>query len=207
MLHDRDEGVDLASIDELLAADAGPDLGTDIDEPGSGRGAALARRLFWAVLVSALCAIALDVVLLPLGVKVPYPLLFSFFFALIVLRRALRQVAAPRLRLDTTPTMAPGTRIDPTDLPDGMQLAVGRWDARLSWTERDPSRFKTAARSRIAEIVEERLRQHHGFTATSDPRRARELMGERLWTFLFSPLARTPNPGELAAVVDDMEKL
>jgi hypothetical protein len=207
MHHDRDEGVDLASIDELLAADAGPDLETDVDAPGSGRGAAVARQVFRAVLVAALCAGALDVVLLPLGVKVPYPLLFSFFFALVVLRRALRQVAAPRLRLGAVPTTAPGTRIDPTDLPDGMQLALGRWDARLSWSERDPPRFNTAVRSRMAEIVEERLRQHHGFTAASDPRRAGELMGERLWTFLFSPLARTPNPGELAAVVDDMEKL
>lgn len=207
MLHDRDEGVDLASIDELLAADAGPDLETAVDAPGSGRGAAVFRQVFRAVLVAALCAGALDVVLLPLGVKVPYPLLFSVFFALVVLRRALRQVAAPRLRLDAVPTTAPGTRIDPTDLPDGMQLALGRWDARLSWSERDPPRFNTAVRSRMAEIVEERLRQHHGFTAASDPRRARELMGERLWTFLFSPLARTPNPGELAAVVDDMEKL
>jgi hypothetical protein len=51
------------------------------------------------------------------------------------------------------------------------------------------------------------LRQRHGVSRADDPRRARELMGERLWMFLFSPLASTPNPRELAAVVDDMEKL
>jgi hypothetical protein len=111
------------------------------------------------------------------------------------------------MRLAVAPDRPPGARIDPTEVPDGIQLALGRWDARLSWSERDPPRFMSAVRSRMAEIVDERLRQHHGCTATSDPRRARELMGERLWTFLFSPLARTPNPGELAAVVDDMEKL
>jgi hypothetical protein len=206
MLRDRDDDeVDLASIDELLAADAGPGLDADLDVPGSGRGAAMARQLFFSVLVAALCAAAVDVVLLPLGVRVPYLLLFSVFFALVVLRRALRRVSAPRMRTGAMP--APGARIDPTEVPDGIQLAVGRWDARLSWSDRDPPRFMSAVRSRMAEIVEERLRQHHGFTAASDPRRARELMGERLWTFLFSPLARTPNPGELAAVVDDMEKL
>jgi hypothetical protein len=207
MIRDRDDGEELASIDELLAADAGPDLEPDLDVPGSGRGAAIARQLFVSVLVAALCAAAVDVVLLPLGVKVPYPLLLSVFFALVVLRRALRRVAAPRMRTGALAALAPSARIDPTEVPDGIQLAVGRWDARLSWSDRDPPRFMSAVRSRMAEIVEERLRQHHGCTSTSDPRRARELMGERLWAFLFSPLARTPNPGELAAVVDDMEKL
>jgi hypothetical protein len=207
MIRDRDEGEDLASIDELLAAAAGPDLDADLDVPGSGRGAALVRQLFFSVLVAVLCAGAVDVVLLPLGVKVPYLLLFSVFFALVVLRRALRWVAAPKMRMGVMPALAPGARIDSTEVPDGIQFALGRWDARLSWSDRDPPRFMSAVRSRMAEIVEERLRQHHGFTAAGDPRRARELMGERLWTFLFSPLARTPNPGELAAVVDDMEKL
>jgi hypothetical protein len=195
---------DLATIDELLAADA--DVEAEADAAGPGRGATLARRLLWSAVVAAICAAALYIVLLPLGFKVPYPLLFSGFFALVGLRRALREVAAPVLRLGAMPA-ARDTRIDPTEVPDGVQLALDRWKARLSLIERDPSRFMSNVRPRLAEIVDERLRQRHGVIRVSDPRRARELMGERLWMFLFSPLARAPNPGELAAVVDDMEKI
>ena len=56
-------------------------------------------------------------------------------------------------------------------------------------------------------LADERLRQRHGISRTGDPRRARELMGERLWAFLYAPPARPPNPRELAAVVEDMERL
>ncbi len=200
---------DLATIDELLAADAeaeGEGEG-EADAAGPGRGATLARRLLWSAVLAAICAAALYVVLLPLGFKVPYPLLFSGFLALVVLRRALREVAAPVLRLGAMPAAVRDTRIDPTEVPDGIQLALDRWKARLSLIERDPSRFMSNVRPRLAEIVDERLRQRHGVSRVSDPRRARELMGERLWMLLFSPLARAPNPGELAAVVDDMEKI
>jgi hypothetical protein len=202
-IEDRD--IDLATIDELLAADA--DIEAEADAAGPRRGATLARRLFWSAVLAAGCAAALYVVLLPLGFKVPYPLLFSGFFALVVLRRALREVAAPVLRLGAMPAAARDTRIDPTEMPDGVQLALDRWKARLSGTERDPSRFMSNVRPRLTEIVDERLRQRHGVIRATDPRRARELMGERLWRFLFSPLAHVPNPGELAAVVDDMEKI
>jgi hypothetical protein len=160
-----------------------------------------------SVLFSAAAAGAAYAVLLPLGFKVPYPLLFSGFFALVSLRRALRAVAAPGRPVDVRPVAPMIGGVDPDDLSDGIRLAMGHWDTRLSWTERAPDRFESTVRPRLAEIADERLRQRHGVTRATDGRRAREIMGERLWTFLFSPLARAPNPRELAAVVDDMEKL
>jgi hypothetical protein len=116
-------------------------------------------------------------------------------------------VEAPRLTIGAEHLEPVTARIDPTQVADGIQLALGRWDSRLSWSERDPQRFMSVVRPRLADIADERLRQRHGVSRADDPRRARELMGERLWMFLFSPLASTPNPRELAAVVDDMEKL
>jgi hypothetical protein len=88
-----------------------------------------------------------------------------------------------------------------------VQLALTRWDKRLNWSRRDPDRYAKMVRPRLAEIADERLRQRHGITRDGDPKRAREIMGENLWTFLVSSPARTPNPRELAAVVKDMEKL
>jgi hypothetical protein len=193
-----------ASIDELLGDPA--DTEAEAPAASSEPTAALGSGLLRPALVAAIGAGAVYVVLLPMGVKVPYILLFSVFFALLALRRALRVVEAPRLTIGAPPRSPAVARIDPTQVADGMQLALTRWDTRLSWSERDPQRFMAEVRPRLADIVDERLRQRHGVTRADDPRRARELMGERLWT-LFSPLANIPNASELAAVVDDMEKL
>jgi hypothetical protein len=192
-------------IDDLLGdpADREAEAQSARPEPTATLGSGLLR----AALVAALIAGAGYVVLLPMGLKIPYILLFSVFFALLALRRALKVVEAPRLTIGAEQPEPVTTRIDPTRVADGVQLALGRWETRLSWTERDPQRFMTAVRPRLADIADERLRQRHGVTRADDPRRARELMGERLWMFLFSPLASTPNPKELAAVVDDMETL
>ncbi|HEV7964655.1 MAG TPA: hypothetical protein VGP57_19080 [Actinoplanes sp.] len=195
------------SIDDLLGRPADADAEGEARPARPEPAATLASGLFWAGMVAAIVAGAVYVVLMPVGLKVPYILLFSVFFALLALRRAVRVVEAPRLTVGA-PTGSPAaTRIDPTRVADGVQLALGRWNTRLSWSERDPRQFMAIVRPRLAEIAEERLRQRHGVTRATDPRRARELMGERLWTFLFEPLSRTPNPRELAAVVDDMEKL
>jgi hypothetical protein len=198
------EREDLASIDELLAgaADAGP--AEPVAEPG--RHARAGAKLWRPALAAAVAAGAVYVVLLPLGIKVAYLLLFAGFFALFGMRRAVKLVEAPPLAVGGVPA-APPTAIDPTQVADGLHMAVSRWDARLSWSERDPRRFESNVRPRLAEIVDERLRQRHGVSRVADPRRARELMGERLWAFLFAPLPRTPNPGELATVVEDMERL
>jgi hypothetical protein len=195
MVRERDVG-----IDELFGDPAEVET-----EAAPEKTATLGAGLFWAALVAALLAGAAYVVLLATGIKIPYILLFAVFFALLVVRRALRVVEAPRLSVDAPPQ--PAARIDPTLVADGMQLALSRWDTRLSWSERDPQRFMSLVRPRLADIADERLRQRHGVTRADDPLRARELLGERLWTFLYAPLASAPNPRELAAVVDDMEKL
>jgi hypothetical protein len=200
------EEEELASIDELLA------ISTDAEDeaPAAGprRRSTFVSRLFRSALIAVICAGAAYVVLRPLGIKVPYILLFSGFFALLAMRRALRAVSpARRLTVGAMPAAPVIGGVDPDELADGIQLAVGRWDTRLSWTERDPQRFVSAVRPRLAEMAEERLRQRRGVDPYADPRRARELMGERLWAFLYGPLTQNPNPQELAAVVDDMEKL
>ena len=127
--------------------------------------------------------------------------------------------AAPGEPLPPGEPVAPGQPLPPGEpapsggapppggVADGLQLALSRWQSRLSWSQKEPDRFVATVRPRFADIADERLRQRHGITRTGDPRRARELMGERLWAFLYAPPARPPNPRELAAVVEDMERL
>lgn len=193
-------------IDDLLGAPAEgepePDPQSEPEPARSWR-----TRLWWTALVAAAVAGAAYVVSLPLGLKIPYILLFAGCFALLAVRRAVRAVAAPRMTVGVRPPAPVDPRIDPTRVPDGIELALGRWNNRLSASERDPQRFLSVVRPRLAEIAEERLRQRHGVSRADDPQRARQLMGERLWTFLFAPLTGVPNPRELADVVEDMEKL
>jgi hypothetical protein len=181
-------------------AEAGP-------ERRGGPATTVRSGLLRAALIAAAIAGAAYVVSIPMGFKIPYILLFAVFFAMLVLRRALTAVEAPRMMIGAEDPEPAAARIDPTRVADGSQLALGRWVTRLSWSERDPQRFLSVVRPRLADLADERLRQRHGVSRAEDPVRARELMGERLWMFLFSPSARAPDPRELAAVVDEMEKL
>ena len=59
----------------------------------------------------------------------------------------------------------------------------------------------------LAELTDERLRLKHGITRESDPRRARELLGEPLWALLAEPGRRPPKARELGTYVDALEKI
>jgi hypothetical protein len=167
------------------------------------------RWLVNDVLISLLAGAAVYAVMLVVGLVTPYPVLVLVLLAVRLLRRALMAVPIPPMPpafysavwgvVDDT-----GARFAPMD---GVVRSVERWEARFGWTERDPSRYRSAVQPRLYELVDERLRQRHGITLRSDPARARELIGEELWTFLHARMARTPSAREMAAVAGEMEKI
>jgi hypothetical protein len=59
----------------------------------------------------------------------------------------------------------------------------------------------------LAELTDERLRLKHGITRSSDPRRARELVGDPLWELLDDRDRRVPKARELSQYVDALEKI
>jgi hypothetical protein len=194
---------DETSIDDLL--------GHDEESPAAQRRppsavAGVIKTIVYAAVLGALCVLALR----PFTVTVPYVLAFTVMLALLVLRRLVRRVAAPpparaaRVRLGSARDDDVSFRWDNVD---GLRAAVGRWESTLDWGRDTPERFTTLVHSRIAEIVDERLRQKHGVSRTGDPVRARALLGEPLWTFLTTPVSKPPTPRELAAVVGRMEAL
>jgi hypothetical protein len=199
----------LASIDDLLGGPVVEEVAETVRvDPVVGRNGPLAEAaswLFWSLLIAGLASAAVFVVAYAFGYTLPYLLLLSGFFALVALRRSLTALAAPRVAVGARPNLPDDPEREPP--PDGLHLALVRWEKRLNWSRRDPDRYAKMVRPRLAEIADERLRQRHGITRASDPKRAREIMGEHRWTFLIAPPARTPNPRELAAVVKDMEKL
>ncbi|HEX8631369.1 MAG TPA: hypothetical protein VF755_24680 [Catenuloplanes sp.] len=192
-----------ASIEDLLRHDEYD------DEPApaaSRRGSPWAWLIRTVLIAAALTGAAVFGFLL-VGVQLQVVPVFSGLLALLVLPRVLARVAAP------PPPRRP-RRGDP-DADDGrydwhgqdaLQVAVRRWEARLDAVHSDPGRFSRTVLPVLTELTDERLRQRHGLTRATDPRRARELLGEPLWRLLSEP-GRPPRRGDLAAHLETLERL
>ncbi|GAA1507724.1 hypothetical protein GCM10009827_022370 [Dactylosporangium maewongense] len=180
------------------------------------------RRLFIAFALTTVGWGLLYVV----GLTVSYPLVFLGILAVGIIQEALRQVHADELPVTVTgrgltpvrpPTLAKkkalartrrtGEVLDGVPVLDGLRLAVGRWEDRLVWGERDAKRFAALVVPRISDLVDTRLRQKHGITLAGSPRQARALLGEELWTLLHQPPSRVPSPGDVASIVAKVEGL
>jgi hypothetical protein len=196
-------------LDELLAL-------TGEEEPAEGQSRQDRIRAF-VRLAGKYVAIALVesilfyfVLLRAFNVAVPWILIFTMLLGLIVVRRSVRSVAPPeQLRPEELVASVSGPRHRPGAYPtgDGLQRALRRWETRLEWTTGEQKRFQRRIPGLLAEIVNERLRQHHGLTMQSDPVRAQALCGEPLWSFLHTELTRLPSQRELASLVATIEAL
>ena len=174
------------------------------------------RRLFIALALTTVGWGLLYVV----GLTVSYPLVFLGILAASVIQEALKQV-----RADEPPVAVTGRGLTPSRPPtqarkkalartrrtgevlDGLRLAVGRWEDRLVWGERDAKRFGALVVPRIADLVDTRLRQRHGITLAGSPRQARALLGEELWAVLHQPPSHVPSPSVVASIVAKVEEL
>jgi hypothetical protein len=177
------------------------------------------RWWLWRVVAALVVAGGLWCVLYALRIGLSFPLIATTVLAIMVVRAALGQISD-----DPMPTEVTGQGLAVTvqddDLhgaveglrhsiapTDGVRYAVGRWDDRLNWGDRDASRFVGIVVPRIVEVVDERLRQRHGFTMAGDPARARAMLGEDLWRFLHSPPAKSVASRDVATMIAKVEEL
>jgi hypothetical protein len=140
------------------------------------------------------------------GVRISLLIIVAAFIALRLLMLAVSEVAPPATpRSRSGPGEESGAyRWDGTD---SLRAAVRRWEQRLQWSQSDGDRFSRNVLPVLAELTDERLRLRHGITRSSDPRRAKELIGEPMWLLLADPERRMPKPKELAAYVETLERL
>jgi hypothetical protein len=90
---------------------------------------------------------------------------------------------------------------------DALRTAVRRWEVTLARAHDDADLYSRNVLPVLAELADERLRLRHGITRASDPRRARELLGDPLWAALHDPGRRAAKNRELETYVDALERL
>jgi hypothetical protein len=193
-------------LDELM------DVGEDEFEPAPRIGwPGFVRRALYIAVLSALLASVLSFGVLPLArLSVPFVLLLGGIAGLLTLRAVAGSVAqAEELHAGALVRMASGATREtiPHLYDDGLYRTLRRWEMRLDWAGTERARFQRRMPGLLGELVDERLRQHHGITRASDPARSRQLCGERLWAFLHEELPGVPAPRELVALVEKMETI
>ncbi|GHJ45987.1 hypothetical protein Cs7R123_33290 [Catellatospora sp. TT07R-123] len=192
---------DGSSIEDLLGLGHGREPAPEPEERRTR-----SRAVRWLTLVGfALAWTAAGwIVLKLLGLGMPLPLLFAVAVTVVAVWRMARTLKAP------PPPRHAGRHGHSDDAPavdDGIRLAVTRWQTILEWAHADGARYQRRVHARLAELVDERLRQRHGVTRATEPDRARRLLGDQLWTFLTQPSKRLPSPRELDVIVTALERL
>ena len=79
--------------------------------------------------------------------------------------------------------------------------------ARLDRAHADPDLYSRNVLPVLAELADERLRLRHGITRATDPRRARELLGDPMWAALHDPGRRAAKTRDIETSVDVLERL
>ncbi|GGQ65563.1 hypothetical protein [Couchioplanes azureus] len=191
-------------LDDLFGGRAEPAVAAEEPAGAGARPRSRTARIAGNVLLVALATTVAVAVLRSQGIKVSIPLVVAAFTALRLLMGAVSEVApppAPRGRRASDLGAGQGAG------DDSLRAAVRRWERHLDSAQHDADRFSRIVQPALAELADERLRLRHGITRSSDPRRARELLGEPLWRMLEEPGRRPPKSRELSACVDALEKI
>ena len=137
------------------------------------------------------------------GTRISIVLVAAAFAGLRLIMLGVAEVAPPpnpKRRADGSAAVAgAGT--------DALRAAVRRWEENLDRAHADPEMYSRNVLPVLAELTDERLRLRHGITRATDPRRARELVGEPLWAALHDRGRRVPKARDLETYVDALERL
>ncbi len=202
----RDSGLDaLFSSSDERPADRDVEV---VDRPPS--------RAWWVIrnlLLVVVATVVTEAGLRIARIGVSLLLIVAAFVALRLLMLAVAQVAPPpRPKRGERESGRDHNRADDEGLyswtgSDSLRVAVRRWEQRLSWAQSDPEAFSRNVLPVLAELTDERLRLRHGITRASDPRRARELLGDGALELLSGPVRRTPKARELSDYLETLERL
>ncbi len=200
-LDDRVE--DETLIDDLFTFEEDDEPGPRVERSGTGLRWWI-KAAFAGAALAAVAVFGLRVA----GYTVPIAALVGVIVALIALRRVTTTLAPTQLTRQRRRSSAAATEDGSYNFTDrdALRTVVGRWERLLQRAGGDNGSARAVQRT-LAELVDERLRQRHGFTRAGDPDRARALLGEPLWTYLATPPTRNLAPRDAATYVQSLERL
>jgi hypothetical protein len=191
------------SLDELFGARDEP----VIEEPPIEAPVAKPRsKGLWLLRNALLVAAATTVAVAALragGLHAPLILIVAAFIGLRLILLAVSEVAPPPL----PKRRGGGSGSSSGPASDALRAAVRRWERTLDRANADPDLYSRNVLPVLAEMADERLRLRHGITRASDPRRARELLGDPMWEALHDSGRRAGKTRELESLVDALERL
>jgi hypothetical protein len=179
------------------------------DEPVVEAGPESPKKRSWIAWVlrnALLVAVATTVTVAALRAaqtSISIPLVVTAFVGLRLVMLAVGWVKAPPMPKRSAGGSASGAGSG----TDALRAAVRRWELNLDRAHADPDLYSRNVLPVLAELTDERLRLRHGITRSTDPRRARELLGDPLWAALHDRGRRTPKTRELETYVDALERL
>jgi hypothetical protein len=181
------------------------------EEPAEVTERAPSRAAWWLrnLLLITIATVITVATLRANGIQVSVLLIVAAFVALRLLMLAVSEVAPPVVAKSAArrDNSADNDGLYRWTGTDSLRTAVRGWERRLGWSQSDPDGFSRNVLPVLAELTDERLRLRHGITRASDPRRARELLGEPLWQMLSEPGRRPPKAKDLTAYVETLERL
>jgi hypothetical protein len=190
------------SLDDLFSARDEP-----VEEQTAEAPVARPRsRALWLLRNALLVAAATTVTVAALragNLHAPLILIIAAFIGLRLVLLAVSEVAPPPL----PKRRGAGSGSSSGPASDALRAAVRRWERTLDRAHADPDLYSRNVLPVLAELADERLRLRHGITRASDPRRARELLGDPTWAALHDPSRRAGKTRELEALVDAVERL
>ncbi|GAA2685428.1 MULTISPECIES: hypothetical protein [Actinoplanes] len=116
-------------------------------------------------------------------------------------------IAAAAVRPPKQPKSRAGAGDAAARTADSLRATVRRWERSLDKAHSDSDTYARNVLPVLGELADERLRLRHGLTRTSDPRRARELLGEQAWAVLADPGRHGLKTRDLETYVQAMERL
>jgi hypothetical protein len=190
------------SLDELFGARDEPVIEEPVEAPVV-RQKSKALWLLRNILLVAAATIVTVAALRAGGLHAPLILIIAAFIGLRLILLAVSEVAPPPL----PKRQGGGSGASSGPASDALRAAVRRWERTLDRANADPDLYSRNVLPVLAELADERLRLRHGITRASDPRRARELLGDPTWEALHDPGRRAGKTRELESLVDALERL
>ncbi|GIF12427.1 hypothetical protein [Actinoplanes teichomyceticus] len=190
---------DDSGLDELFGATAAP-AGESAPRPRRRRSPVL--RVAGNVLLVAAATVVVVAGLRAGAIQAPLPLVVALLIGLRLVTIAAAAVRPPRRRRGRAGAGDAAARA-----VDSLRATVRRWERSLDKAHSDPDTYARNVLPVLGELADERLRLRHGLTRASDPRRARELLGEPAWAVLADPGRRGLKARDLETYVQAMERL